>query len=314
MKFFHAGILALLMACTGCSLINDDRDNCPPLENVILSFRYMSINSVDIFQQNIGSVDVFVFDQYGCFVTRKSVTQQELNNFQGIRFQLAPGTYRIVCWGNVTPLTDICQLTAGSTLVSNATAFHTLCTSGVAENGDPLHYAPRISNMTNPLTDAYYLTIPEQGTVDEVIDFTGAHKTIEVYVKGFVDEGSQPNNLPRIELTSISQGYTFNMQTMSGTMKYDQLARTAMTNSGAVAATTFHTPLFLNDNPILINIRRPSTGEIIYTVNLKQFLQDNNIVLTSGRHDLISIMVEFKSVGVSVTLATWGDEPVKPTF
>ncbi|MBU3854903.1 MAG: FimB/Mfa2 family fimbrial subunit, partial [Candidatus Paraprevotella stercoravium] len=56
---------------TSCSLMKDDRDDCPM--GLYLKFKYdYNLERADMFKDHVGAVDVFVFDENGKYVTTRS--------------------------------------------------------------------------------------------------------------------------------------------------------------------------------------------------------------------------------------------------
>lgn len=315
MKFFrNAYIILSLMLFTGCDdWVYDDLSKCPPgADNVTLLFSRMIAGS-DEFRNNVLSVDVVVYDENGEFVMRKSVPQADLAGFSaaqaagksGTFLTLDPGTYRIVCWGNAGGNTIYQNLAASKTL-ADAALQHSCYDAGVGETYDPLYYAPGMDNIATPET--FTITVPQHGTTEKTIDFTAAHNTVEVYVKGLAV-------LPEVEITSMSWAYDFLMRTKNDRpLCFVQNTKNITYKGDTYAGAQFHTAQFSNENTILIHIKSAADHSILYTVNMREFLADNNITLDETDHDLIQILVTFIGADVKVTVPSWVDEPVKPTF
>ncbi len=288
------------------SCINDDLADCPPTTNVTLLFRYSYDSPKDIFAQHVGNVDVNVFDMQGGFVTSLRCNEPQLAVLQGVRLKLKPGTYRVVCWGNVF---DHSQITRGN-LFSEFLMLHTDRSTSLSDSDDPLFYAPRINDVGNPDADIFTITVPAEGAVEKTIDFTSAHNTVEVFVTGFSDG---IKTCPQIEMTNLVSAYDFSMQPSTDSlMTYRQTTGRTETRATTYAVTTFYTALFQQDNNIDIHITRPSTGALLYTINLKQYLADNSITLHSTDCDYIPILVEFNDLGVVAKVTPWDKISVTP--
>lgn len=320
MKLFcHTCLLLSLLLFSGCGLINEDMSDCLPEENVMLLFTRM-LSGSDQFQSCVQTVDVMVFDENGRFLLRKTVTQLEMEAFRSINqdgkygtsLSLAPGKYRIVCWGNAGANSLYQNLTTSHNF-SDASLHHTSFNLGVGKNYDPLYYAPSMNSTVNP--EIFYLTVPEYGSQVSTINFTAAHDTVEIYIKGFSSINDPENDTPEVEVTLMSIAYDFQMVT-----QYDQPfcfvqnAQNTTFENVTLAGVQFITAQIGNDNPIQIHIKDPFNQEIKKTVNLKDFLADNSIALDPTDHDLISIMVEFNGLDVKVTLPSWNGKDVKPIF
>lgn len=298
--------LAFLMFA-GC--IKDDISECPPKENVIIRFRYERGTGQDLFGQHITNTGVTVFTATGNFVTECLLEQSDLTTFQGVRLLLEPGDYRLVCWGNLYEQ-SIMDIRA---TLDHSAILHTYREMGNSQTDDPLYYAPLIADISDPDASAFLFTVPEKGVVDKTIDFTAAHKTLRIFVKGYMEQGAEPVHCPQIEVTDLASAYDFRMQTYTDfPIHFTQRATT--TSDPEIAVSVFHTALFENDNPIFINIKQALYGSTVWSVNLRQFLVDNKIVLTPGDHDQIDILVEFRKIGVTVTIPNWQETPVIPEF
>ncbi len=315
MRRFHTALFALIasaLALTACT-IKEDMSGCPT-DNLRLMFRYLDAGHNDVFQEHIYSVEVLVFDESGCFVTRQTLYQSALTQFQGVKLKLAPGTYRIIAWANAGDYQALCNLDEFST-VATSTVTHLDRNSGISSNGDPLYYAPCINNINNPDASMFLVDVPLTGRNEQTLDFTGAHNTLEIYVKGFTDNvAGTPTDLPFVEVSPLSQGYNFSMQTLSGMMSYEQRAQYVNTADGQMGGARFFIPQFENDNPILIHIKMPSTGETVWTVNLKDFLTANGITVSPVRHDRIQIQVAFFNGAVQITMPSWAVEDTDPVW
>lgn len=103
MKKWFAAWCGLTAACamtTSCSMMQDDLDDCPT--GLYLSFKYdYNLQRADMFNDHVGAVTVYVFDEEGRYVTK-----QEEANVPGhaplssplytMRMNLAPGKYKFL--------------------------------------------------------------------------------------------------------------------------------------------------------------------------------------------------------------------------
>ena len=285
----------LLTLFAGCT--RENTSDCNPA-NVTLRLSYVYRHSANMFTQEVDNVRLFIYDMSGNLV-RSVIDTPVSQTGSTLDIYLEPGDYRFVCWGNLTPLTTVNeQPTHGLSSV-----YHTDHTLGAATNGDPLYYAPRIRDLSNPDADMLTATIPATGNVIVELDFTAAHKTIEVAVKGYRDSNNEPN--PLIECTGLSSGYDFSLQALSGTqMTYGQQG-TIETRATDYSVVTFNTPLFESDTATEIRLVRKSDNTLIETISLSDYLTQHGIELTHGDWDKISILIEFNDLGVIVDVRPW---------
>lgn len=92
--------VALLSGCD--SMIFDDEGDCDPVH--VVKFNYdMNMKFADAFHAEVSSVDLYVFDQEGHYVTSVSrrVSPDLARNFEIELRGLAPGCYNLLAWCGV---------------------------------------------------------------------------------------------------------------------------------------------------------------------------------------------------------------------
>lgn len=76
-------LITIVFSAASCEWVKDDLPECPPTE-LRLRFEYnYNIDKADIFKDVVGGVTVYVFDENGGFVTRKSESSPELLSTYG---------------------------------------------------------------------------------------------------------------------------------------------------------------------------------------------------------------------------------------
>ncbi len=175
---------------TGC--FSQDYSFCPPEHNMKLDFRLVGEEN---FMQHITSVDAFIYDAAGTYMRTEHIEEHHLNEYEGMHLNLDPGDYRMVFWANIHEHASVTGHEGHSGEVGHDE--HCYNDEGVLiENVDRLWYGPSIppTRATRGTPQEYYtLTIPEEGEHSDVIHFTHAHRTLEIYVKGLT-------NLPMIDV------------------------------------------------------------------------------------------------------------------
>ena len=313
MKLFRLTLLLLAaLVLQGC--IDEDLSSCPKADetNLLLDFSYTDEGGADIFTDNIQSVDVFVYDTYGLFVKQHHVGKGEVSARAGTELSLCPGNYRLVCWGNIGDKTTVYEPTEGSSF-SDAYLNFALPKTRAANllGGDPLYYAPHDEEYSMP--KVYMVTVPEIGVETTTIGFRNAHIKIELYVKGYIDKNTQGQLLlPSVEMTGICAGYDFDLQTFGPPVSYKGVATYETVDGQEMAVIDFVTPLFLEDTPTEVHIKKQSDGSTLTTVSLDDFIRDNNIDLTSTTEVTIPILVEYNELKVEVRLPSWYNVSVEP--
>lgn len=308
MKFFAISLL-LFSVCMFGGCISEDIDSCPPEldNNLILKFLYSDAQGTDLFAENISQVDVFIYDSQDRLVQKKQVNESALNTFTGTELSLEPGTYRIVCWANALQKTRF-ENENVTDLFKNALLINAdIDANNTAPNGDALYYAPFP-------TQSFLVTVAPEKIETKEIAFASAHIRIEVFVKGFEDRLNSQGSLlpPAVQLTDISSGYDFQMQTSAKMISFLDIAQYQIIDGQSMAVIKFNTPLFKEDTSTQLLIKKQSGGATVTTIDLKDFIQKNNISFSGNQPIVIPILIEYKSVGIDITLPGWGQNPVKP--
>lgn len=308
MRLFHSGLFLLLLLLSGCT--SEHFNICSKQGDVTFTFHYITREGDDLFLQKAEAVDLIVFDANGRYYTHKRIGREALNLFPGVTLSLDPGNYYVICWANVLDNSLITDFTSSPHL-SESYVKNVYLPQGVAENGDRLYFAPELADYDNP--QGYELTVVADESLTKKMYFTPAHKTVEVYVKGYSNTQSRASTgLPDIEMTDVAGGYNFNLEQLTDRMLYHQRTQEVNTEQGTMALAQFHAPLVKSKNTTLVHIKNPDSGYTDHSLSLEAFIEENQIDLTLA--DPIQILVEFKDTSVSISLPDWSKKPVEPDF
>lgn len=310
MKLFHM-IILLFVALFSSGCINEDTEECPDeeKENLTLMFHYETNSQKEFFIEKIQGVDVFVFKKDGEYVTTRRVDLAALSAFTGITLELEPGNYRIICWGNVSEKTFTAPLGIRSLLRDAYLSNIAVRNGTAASNGDSLYYA----TDNDILSKGIKATVTAGNVVERTINFYNAHIKVQVYIKGLIDKNSQGELLPPVvEMTSVPNGYNFEMQTTTGIISYLDKSSFQTISGEEVAGLVFYTPRFKDDNLIEIRIKKSSDGSILTRINLKNFMQENNITVEDIPEAVVPVLVEYKEASVEISVPEWIQTPVDP--
>src|SRR5574344_265928 len=99
-------ITTVVLSCfTSCSMMHDDLDGCP--NGLYLQFEYnYNIQRADMFKDQVGNVTVYVFDDKGAFVEKKTVANTDENDplkTYGYKMNISnlkPGKYQFIALAN----------------------------------------------------------------------------------------------------------------------------------------------------------------------------------------------------------------------
>jgi len=161
------------------------------------------------------------------------------------------------------------------------------------------------------------ITIKNNQTINETVDFAPSHHRIEVYIRGLVAlsyDDLDVTNYPVVRINSLAPTINFLNQTCNRKETYYPTVTIDNTKTKAIASAPANVLLFKPDNDITVDVIDNATANnILKTVNLKEFIEENNIPFPEGKVVTIPILIEFKDGGkVEITVPEWGGEGVIP--
>lgn len=98
---------------SSCSMMKENRDDCPV--GLYLSFKYdYNLERADMFNDHVGAVDVYVFDQDGKYITTLSdANMGEIRPLADptymLHADLQPGKYKFIVLGGQAPYKDLLE-------------------------------------------------------------------------------------------------------------------------------------------------------------------------------------------------------------
>lgn len=303
MKYYKIILpFAVFLLFAGCTA--EDYGKCPRKNNVFFTFSLKDEFDNEVFSQHIEQADLAVFTDAGDFVRHFCVDKTGLDTLCGVDMALEPGNYHVVCWGNADQRSTLCNLNQAS--FGSAYLSH----SG-ADRVDRLFFAPDAPASGTKGMEPYVLNVPRKGSVSDVLSFTQAYKTINVFVRNFTDHGTGTVVNPVIEIADHYERYDFTMVPVQGTpVSFAKPSVDTQTPSGVMGGASFTTSVFDHDTEIEVHLRQPSNGAIGYTVNLSRFLSEENI--DPDNETEVTIVVTFIGGSVNITLPGWGHTPIIP--
>lgn len=311
-----AVLLLVLCSFTGC--FKEDYSLCPPEEpkvNARLDFRLLNNRGNDVFADNITSVNIGVFNNEGVYLFTEHLNHAALMNLQGVDLLLTPGKYRIVFWANINENTKIEGLDGTPQQAAPRITYNGIMSRSalpVCGNGDRVYYAPCESEQSgNYIPGEYYsLTILPNTPYTDVVYFTHAHRSLEIYIKGLSKNLAE---LPSVEISGLPAGLKyFGMNNLiSNPLSVVSSRPTAIVTQNDIqyAMTRFDTFFFREYDNIEIIIRGAGGGEI-YRITLADAINQSN---ADPDKIIISLILSFMEGEVSVSLPGWnsGDTGVE---
>lgn len=280
--------MLLVVLATGC--IKEDLDSC----DTNLIFRYFGDGTKDIFPEKIEKVDLYVYSENGALIETIGLDQGDLRRYQGTPLNLPAGKYRVVCWGN----------TKNDTRINQAMALNTALVAAP-------HYFTREIITTN---DSLYIgsrdiEIFQDASNTDTVYFSSSHIKMYLELDGLEDavwtDGTSPIEIEVGNLSpTVDFAKTFSLENVS----YRPIVKKEENTPGYKSR--FNVLRFNDKNSIYINLVSKETNKTIYTLNLKDFMQYNQISV-DGINE-VTIGIRFRFNGTSVTVQPWDEEVIKP--
>ncbi len=286
--------LLLLSAVSLAGCFKQDYSICPPERNVRLDFRLVGEEN---FTRHVTSVDAYIYDAEGTYLRTERLEEHHLGEHEGMYLTLDPGDYRMVFWANLNGNTSVTGHEGDSGEVGHADHRHN--DDGVLTvNGDQLWYGPSTppTRATGGTPQEHYaLTIPEEGEYSDVIHFTHAHRSLEIYVKGLSD-------MPTVDIEGLPAGLQHKgMEVLTETVIASHKTSPVEKDGTGYAATTFDTFYFKDIEGIEIVIRNDAEAEL-YRMSLADAIAQSEAD-PDGR--VIQLVFTFLNGNVEVTMPGW---------
>lgn len=270
---------------SGC--IFSSLENCPAVGNVKITFYYNGDGQSDIFSDKVESVNLYIFNNTGELICSKYISHEQLRAYQGIALSLPHGEYRIVCWGNTGNKTDV-----------------------IKDASFDANYISILNvDQTLTSTDRLYYSISDKFTVGDkevhkTMEFRSAHATVNFITKGMSDpDNGSLDFTPDVKLGKFYSAYDFNMQPMGKLISFNHRA-TIIDATNNKTITQFITPRLVVDIPIDITIYKEQETNMITSIDLWAFIQNNNIDINKQELE-INVQVEYKNGEITLTLHNW---------
>ncbi len=330
MKNFRISIVVpVMLAMTGC--FAEDFSFCPPEHNVILHFRLPDDAGEQecTFLDNISTVHTAIYTTDGTLVQSHTTVDDEHHGFKGLRLSLEPGTYHVVSWGNHGTNTSMYRYEdAYDNDILSRVSYSTINKVGqhrITGDGDELYYAPHGLGATRADADAgsgtaeadhYVMEVDPVDGHEGILDFGHAHRSIEVFVKGFSSNGMTPI----IQLEGLPDGLNYlGMKKLEGGGLVTSEVPSEVVNisagplSAKYALSDFETfYMWTGDHDVIIRLLDPVTREVVYQTRLNDHVHPDSDDPEGEK--TIQILIEFIDAGVNVSIPNWKQETITPGF
>lgn len=282
--------MLLVVLATGC--IKEDMEPC----DVNLVFRYFGDGTKDIFPEKIEKVNLYVYNEKETLVETFGLDKGDLRRFQGAPLILPAGKYRVVCWGNSETNTLLKDVSTLNTALVGAPQYFT---KELITTNDSLYFGSREIEIfqDSPKTDTVY--------------FSCSHIKIHIELEGLEDDVTAEGYSPiEIEIGNLAPTVDFTDKFSTENILYRPIVYRE--NGETAFKSVLNVLRFNDDNSVFINLIYKGSNNIIYTLKLKDFMQDNRITV-DGINE-VTIGIRFRFNGTSVTVSPWGEEVIKPGY
>ena len=263
--------------CSSC--ISEDRSDCYSRHWLKLS--YVGDGTVEIFQDKIDKVHMYIFDQNSACVYEGELSEQDLRRQSTLLPDLVEGNYTVVCLGNPYE-TTVHGLSAGNW-------------QEVLFSGNDPNYHACLEYVVEP-----YSNNKQENSSTAV--FACSHYDISVIIEG----APVSDRLPSVVISGTSSHTDFTNKVCGEPMDYNMpLAREG--ESLVSACNIFR---HLNHQDVNLKLLAEDGTELA-VVNFQDFISKYGIDCT--QHEVhIPFKITFKSADVEITLAGWEETPVIP--
>jgi len=274
--------LLLTFLMSGC--IKEDMEEC----GAYLYFSYLGDFNKEIFPQKIGRVNLYVYDQNENLVETIILDKSDLDKSQGTMLNLPGGDYHVVCWGNTYGRTQINDNSSLNTGIIAAPAYFT---KDIIVSNDSLYIGSKDIRLSgNKITS-------------DTVYFSSSHIKMLVRLIGLDDTSPIEIKVGNLSPTvDFRKNFSTDKETYYPVSIYNE-------NTKDYDA-RFNVLRFNDDNDVYINLIDKETDEIIYTLNLKDFMLDNHITVNGINEAFIGVSFRFN--GLSVTVKPWDEEEIIP--
>ncbi len=281
--------ILILLPVTGC--IKESLDDC----GTILYFSYPGDGTKDIFPQKIQKVNLYIYNNNNACVQRAVLNRKELNHQHGITLNLPSGKYNVVCWGNSFSDTEINE---GTTLQNCIVGSPHYFTNELILTNDSLYFGER------------EIAIINEGSITDTISFSCAHVKMQIELEGLDASSTRASVVSpvSIEIGNLSPTVDFTQRCSDEHVSYYPSVNFDSATQRFISK--FNVLRFNNDNDIYIRLYNNQSNMELYRMQLKDFMNENNINVDSINEAMIGIRIYFNET--SITIKPWREEVVRP--
>ena len=296
MKLRNILLYLVLMGGLSTSCIKEDHSDCRNVYRLAMSYKGDGVN--EIFQEKIGRVDLYVFDQQNNCVESFRLSESDIQNRLVTLPPLTPGDYKVVCIGNAYE-TKVENLNSKD-LTQMRFAAEDYVNGETTSGNDSLYWSS---------TD--YSIEPFDAKMKEEVKtavFASAHYDVSVEVEG-LPTGTKAAQMPVVELVGVSPYTDFTNKAHDEKATYIMETQT----EGATTIISFSNIMRHTDD-VMLRVCS-STGDVLAQKSFAAHIAELDIQLEK-QEVLIPFRIVFGSsmAEVKITAPSWYLVYVKPQF
>lgn len=314
MKYLQLILCSLFVIVLTNSCIREDNDDC---DNVTIYFQYLADGDEDVLYQYMKKVDLYVFDESGHIMGIGHYNEDDLKNFAAKpSFKLTSGRkYKVVAVGNAYERTKVLNY-------ESETDFDQIYIQHPAWGGENQVDGHDHNYLGQK---EFYIPTGEFAVFRDTVTIYSSHVNVEVEINGLPAPEDSRAEIPyrlMFENSNAQTSFNGNINTQEeakgtcyATLIYDferkcyrtdNLALFRMDKNGKIDKDYCEHELVLMDS---------RDGRELARSNIFNYLEyyEKEIDITK-QEAILPIAIDFKSVGVSITLPNWYIENIKPEF
>lgn len=292
-------MMFFLMWGLSSSCVREDYSNCYNRYYVDLS--YMGDGIKEIFNDKMSKVQMYIFNSETDCISATELTEREIQKRQAMLPPLNEGDYRIVFLGN--PHSTFVGGLTSSDLEQVLFAAEDYVNGETVSGNDSLYFA----SMSYAIEPFHKKRQP----VYRQADFHCAHYDVSVEVTGVPPVTRAAGSYPVIKIEGLSPYTDFTQRVCGEPAVYQLETRYDGVNTMTASCSIMR---HLNHEDVWLKIYSPF-GEELASVNFATFITTNKDLIDCSKEEvLIPFKVEFKSIGIEITVPEWVVKDLHPEY
>ncbi|MDR2912300.1 MAG: FimB/Mfa2 family fimbrial subunit [Alistipes sp.] len=311
-KIFQIMLCAAALA--GC--VSEGAQECS-----VLYFTYTGDGDTEILPEKVDRLDLYIFDAQHRVVVERPLTPTELLTQRATVPLPAGGTYRAIAVANAhtDQLRYLHEGTFADTRIYHPVVHPDIETgSALADSHDHLYLGSSV------------VAVPASGIAEGVVELKSSHVEVYVELRGFGhtenDPSSRAGGASRAEGDG-SVGPVVELQHAELPAWTDFENRTSLNEAFEEQEVMTHHPGVqvdadnrVHEYNVMRDVLRSTiyltdpTGKEVFALDLGQFLDEHPEIDYDAQEALVPIRIEYKTVGIEVSIPEWAIQDVTPEF